>query len=52
MSEFIRSHQWYTGMMYVHPEDVETVTATRPVECEWCEHVYVDGEDPYGQCES
>ena len=33
-------HRWVAGMMYVHDEDVESVAAVRPVECERCEYVY------------
>lgn len=30
-------HVWVAGMCYVHPEDVETVAATRKIECENCD---------------
>lgn len=30
-------HTWTAGMMYVHSEDVQAVSATRDVECETCD---------------
>jgi hypothetical protein len=32
-------HSWVAGMMYVHDEDLVTIAAMRPVECERCETV-------------
>lgn len=37
-------HSWVAGMMNVHSEDVESVAAVRPVECERCEYVYQTGQ--------
>jgi len=34
------SHSWVAGIMVVHVEDVESVSATRPVTCEKCDTVY------------
>lgn len=36
-------HTWVAGIMRVHDEDVESVAAVRPVECERCEYVYQVG---------
>jgi hypothetical protein len=36
-------HVWVAGMMYVHDEDVESVAAVRPVECERCEVPFSPG---------
>jgi len=33
-------HSWVAGMMYVHEEDLDTVSAERPVTCEQCDAVY------------
>jgi len=33
-------HSWVAGMMVVAEEDLDTVAAIRPVECEKCEATY------------
>ncbi len=42
------NHTWIAGMMHVHSEDVESVAAIRPVECERCDRPYSRrNENPY-----
>jgi len=36
----MNTHSWESGMMYVHPEDVEHIAKTRVVECGKCEDVH------------
>jgi hypothetical protein len=37
-------HSWVAGMLYVSDEDLDTVAASRTVECEKCEAVYGGAE--------
>lgn len=34
------THSWVAGMMRVHDEDVESVAASRPVDCQKCHRPY------------
>src|SRR5687768_17607814 len=36
----MNTHSWESGMMHVHPEDVEHIAKTRVVECGNCEDVH------------
>lgn len=40
------NHEYVAGMMVVNSEDLESISSSRKVECQQCDHVYGTPEKP------